>query len=143
VTRSIEVLTLPAALAARIRQEARLCYPREACGFLVGDWVGNHARVRQAQAAANRATRNDRFLIEAADVFATMQAARAHGEEILGVYHSHPEADAVPSETDRAEAWGEWLHLIVACRGSAAAEMKCWRHAGDSFVAVDIQTEAT
>jgi len=142
VTRSIEVLTLPAALAARVRQEARLCYPREACGFLVGGCAGKHATVRQAQAAPNRATRNDRFLIEAADVFAAMQAARAHGEEILGVYHSHPDADVLPSETDRVEAWGEWLHLIVAYRGSAAAEMKCWRHAGESFVGVDIQTEA-
>jgi proteasome lid subunit RPN8/RPN11 len=38
---------------------------------------------------------------------------------IIGVYHSHPNGPATPSETDIAEArYPDWLHLIVGLGGS-------------------------
>jgi proteasome lid subunit RPN8/RPN11 len=132
VTSPVEVLHLTAAQAAAIAQEARRQEPAEACGFLQGTINGSSARVHAVCPAPNRAQRRDRFLIDAADVFAALQAARAAGEEVLGVYHSHPGGPAEPSAIDRRDAWGEWLHLIVALRRGGPTEMRCWRPAGDA-----------
>lgn len=135
---TIDVLYLPDEVAERLLERARDAYPGEACGFLIGSVEERAARVRAARAERNRAVRNDRFLIDAADVFAAMRAARTDGDEIIGVYHSHPDGAAEPSATDRADAWGGWLHVIVACPGGSPERMKCWRDAGDRFDAVEI-----
>jgi proteasome lid subunit RPN8/RPN11 len=47
--------------------------------------------------------------------------------EIVGVYHSHPNGDAVPSETDRAEAfYPDWLYLVVGL-GSPRVQLRAFR----------------
>lgn len=135
------MLRLSAGLIARLRAEAQRCYPDEACGFLLGVRERVAAEVRRVVEARNRAERSDRFLIDARDVFAAMQAARAAGEELIGVYHSHPDAAAEPSVVDRDDAWGDWLHLIVSCRGGTAAEMNCWRLDHDTPVPVELHAD--
>jgi proteasome lid subunit RPN8/RPN11 len=142
VPTAIEVLHLPRELAARVHEEARQEYPAEACGFLLGSVAGKLATVRRVRPEANRATRRDRFLIDAEDVFAALQAGRATGDEIVGVYHSHPDAGSAPSATDRREAWGEWLQLIVACERGSVTGTSCWRSDGDRLVAVAVIEEA-
>jgi proteasome lid subunit RPN8/RPN11 len=49
------------------------------------------------------------------DHFAAIRQARAEGLTVIGAYHSHPEGNATPSETDLAEAFDdpEFLQVIV------------------------------
>jgi proteasome lid subunit RPN8/RPN11 len=40
---------------------------------------------------------------------------------IIGVYHSHPLGDPVPSPTDIAEAmYPDWIYVIVGLKGGRA-----------------------
>ena len=128
-------------MAVRLRQEARRCYPREACGFLLGDTDGDTASARSLRPEANNATRADRFLIPARAVFDALRAARGCGVDIIAVYHSHPGGTAQPSATDADEVWGEWLHVIVPCGADGAGDPRCWRVEGDGFAPVDIEQE--
>jgi len=148
---AIDSLHLPAAIAERLRDEAVRCYPAEACGFLIGvrgdaalleeptPAAGRaapsrrRAVVNELRAERNRAEHHDRYLIDAADVFAAMRAARTAGNEIVAVYHSHPDGRSRPSETDLRDAWGEWLYVIVACSADGAGEITCWRREGDEL----------
>lgn len=137
--RPIEVLRLPAGAAAELKVQARACYPREACGFLVGFSEGGQATVTGVQAAENRAPGDNRFSIDAEDVFDANRRARDRGEELVAVFHSHPDSGARPSETDADDAWGGWVHLILGCEAGEVAEMRCWRWDDSAFVPVAIE----
>ena len=134
-------LRLSAAVIDEVRKRVETSYPREACGFLLGRGEGSEWLADRLVAAENRAARADRFYIDAADVFAAQQAARRHGDEVVAVYHSHPDAPAEPSETDRRDADGEWIHLIVACNQGVAAQIECWRWDGEGFLPIGLQVQ--
>jgi len=40
--------------------------------------------------------------------------AQSAGQELVGIYHSHPQGEATPSERDRAEAWPALSYVILA-----------------------------
>lgn len=115
-TREIVVdVAIRRALVAQARRER----PRECCGFL----LGHGARVRFALATANVESSAVRYRI---DDRAHIQLRRllrgaAPPLEIVGVYHSHPAGDAVPSATDVAEAmYPGWIYMIVGLKRPAA-----------------------
>ena len=51
--------------------------------------------------------------------------------EVLGVYHSHPRSAAVPSYTDRAEAFEHFIFVIVGL--GSDPDLKAWNWAGGNF----------
>jgi proteasome lid subunit RPN8/RPN11 len=72
-------------------------------------------------ATTNVADGVSRFRINPAEHIALRRSLRAdpEGRRIVGVYHSHPLGDAVPSETDIAEAqYPEWVQVIVGLGGA-------------------------
>ena len=60
-------------------------------------------------------------------------AAQGRGRTIVGVWHSHPRGEPVPSATDRAEAWPDWSYLIAGVTNGALTDLRCWRLADDHF----------
>jgi proteasome lid subunit RPN8/RPN11 len=55
-----------------------------------------------------------------------MREARNCSLEIIGIYHSHPDHPAVPSECDRQLAWPQYSYIIVSVAQGYAAESKSW-----------------
>jgi proteasome lid subunit RPN8/RPN11 len=92
--------------------------PNECCGLLIGNRVTIESSVR----TRNREASPTRYLIDPADHFAAIHAARAAGKRVVGAYHSHPASAPQPSESDIAEAnWGsDFLYLIVSLKTPAA-----------------------
>jgi proteasome lid subunit RPN8/RPN11 len=90
---------------------ARACYPREACGVLLGqdDCVQRHYPAR------NVAPGNEHFLLDPAEqriIFAEMARQRW---KLLAIYHSHPRRDASPSRNDlRLSAYPHALFIIIS-----------------------------
>ena len=54
------------------------------------------------------------------------KVARSENLEILGFYHSHPDAPARPSQYDLDHAWPVYSYVIVSVPGGEPAKMTSW-----------------
>jgi proteasome lid subunit RPN8/RPN11 len=123
------------------------CYdglPDEACGLLVGP-LGPTGEptgaVSEARPARNADASARTYTVDPKDMLATMRAAEARGEEIIGVWHSHTHTDAYPSPTDVRQAVDPaWLYVIVSLRDQAPV-LRAYRirDGGIAEVAVALQ----
>lgn len=123
-------LDLPVELLAAIARHGERAYPEECCGFLIGEIDGDVKRVRELLPVANTredSARQRRYLIPPEAVLAAERRADQAGLDVLGVYHSHPDHPATPSEFDREHALPWWSYVIVAVRHGVAREAQVWR----------------
>jgi proteasome lid subunit RPN8/RPN11 len=130
-------------LAERIRRHGAETFPYECCGALLGrdSAAGEKADSSGSELAeaprevldlfplVNRRddSPRNRFAITADDVRDAEKAARQHGLEVIGWYHSHPDHPARPSQFDREHAWPWYSYVIVSVMSGAPAEMTSWR----------------
>ena len=120
-----------APVLARMRARALASYPEECCGLLVGERDGDAIVVRREIACPNAAApteRRRRFFIEPGLLVDTLRSLRESGESLVGIYHSHPDAPAVPSATDLTfvELWPETVWLITPVAGGAVGPPRAW-----------------
>ena len=114
---------------AAIRRHGEKTFPQECCGFLLGQQDNGVKTVTQLSAADNareNTARHNRFLITAEMYLSADREARTTGLDILGFYHSHPNAPARPSEYDREHAWAWYSYVIVSVRDGAAHDLTSW-----------------
>lgn len=115
--------------AAHIRSQGEQTYPHECCGFLLGtvkDGVRHLAALRPVDNAREDEARHNRYLISP-DVFVKVEReARKSSCDILGFYHSHPDAPARPSQFDIDQAWPWYTYIIVAIEKGRSAAMTAW-----------------
>lgn len=76
---------------------------------------------------ADETSSERRYAIAPATMLAAMRAGRARNLDIIGVYHSHPQHPAVPSEFDRACAWPDYSYLILSVKGDQTVDWQSWR----------------
>ncbi len=92
--------------------------PAECCGLIGGD---DDQRARSIYLLRNLAA-NSNVAYEAApeDLFSAQRQMRDRGEQLLGIYHSHPRsAEPAPSETDvRLAYYPQAIYFIVGLAGS-------------------------
>jgi proteasome lid subunit RPN8/RPN11 len=119
----------------QIHQHARQTYPQECCGLIVGNAFQTHS-VHPMENAWNAEVmaemgmshdKNDRYWIDPAAMLQVMKQARAQGLEVIGVYHSHPDHPAIPSECDRQMAWAHYFYVIVSVQSYHIADTQCWQ----------------
>ena len=121
-------LHLPQTVQASLNDWVRQGYPLETCGLLLGTTNNNQREVIAACQARNlnRDRAGDRFEIDPDDFMAADTAVRHVGLEVVGVWHSHPDHPAEPSETDRASAWPNWSYLILSVTATGVAASRSW-----------------
>jgi proteasome lid subunit RPN8/RPN11 len=106
-----EQVHVPHEVIRVVVSHARRCLPEEGCGLLEGDAAGN---VLAAHPTENVAHSPSRFTVDPVAHHALWRRAEEAGHVLVGSFHSHPAAAAVPSATDIAGALDpEWLYLIV------------------------------
>ena|ERR1700730_4492136 len=90
--------------------------PAECCGLIGGD--GEHAR---SLYPLRNVALNAHVAYEAApeDLFAAQRQMRDRGEQLLGIYHSHPRSEEpAPSETDvRLAYYPQAVYFIIGLAG--------------------------
>lgn len=123
---------------ASLRAHAELAFPRESCGLLLGFQEGERLNVRRVLPAPNGAADATTFRIHPRQVLGAMRRARRDGCVLVGAYHSHPGGSAAPSGTDTRDAWGELVHLIVACNDGNAESPRAWRLDGSRATEITI-----
>ena len=128
-----------------IRRHAEQTYPQECCGLLAGvreaeGWLV--ADVFPAENAWNEdavrevfqdtlqdpiAEKERRYAIAPETMLRVQRETRDRQLAIAGIYHSHPDHPAVPSECDREYAWSEYVYVIVSVPQGHSREVLAWR----------------
>jgi proteasome lid subunit RPN8/RPN11 len=109
---------------AHARDEA----PREACGLLAGRGGGISRVIRCKNVPTTR------YVIDPREQLRAFRSIDAAGEELVGIYHSHPVSQPYPSPTDRAEAhYPDVFYVLVSLR-TGDPEVRAFRIGGDDFV---------
>lgn len=105
-------------------------YPNEAAGFLLGRIDGDIFRVSAVHPLENKwaeSSQHNRFRIEPADAARAELAAARQGLDIIGVFHSHPDHAAVPSQWDLEWAtWPNFAFLITTVAEGKATVTRAW-----------------
>jgi len=134
-----------------IREHGADAYPEEGCGFLLGTVAEDGTnQVTAVRRAANRRSewRTRRYQLTADDYREADAAAREQGLDVVGIYHSHPDHPARPSETDLDEAtFPGYTYVIVSVQDGTPDALTAWALAPDRSEfqneAVDVMTPNT
>ena len=116
-----------------IRKDAEMSYPDECCGFLYGEEREGIRYIQTAIAVINskEGDKRRRFEISAKDYLQAERTAEELGLILLGVYHSHPEHPAQPSEHDRVQAMPWFSYIIVSVRSGKSEELNSFQLAAN------------
>ena len=99
-------------------------YPNEGCGVMLGR-DGTVTEVISADNQRNDSARN-RYLIDPLVYLKIEREADKRGLQVLGIYHSHPDVAARPSQFDLDHAWPTFAYVIVAVAAGRAGDMTVW-----------------
>jgi proteasome lid subunit RPN8/RPN11 len=141
---SVATLKLLSYHLQAIQAHAERTYPEECCGLLLGELRGDTKILVDvlptenswdAQAATFQAiegsvqlesSKRRRFSIAPTVMLKAQKDARDRNLNIIGIYHSHPDHPAIPSEFDRAIAWQQYSYIIVSVQEGKAIDLKSW-----------------
>ncbi len=118
------------ALWARIFEQMQAAYPNEGGGFLLGQVKGDAVYIQDVVAVANVFPQEEqyhRYAMTPQDWMRLEDEADARELALVGYYHSHPNAPAIPSDYDRDHAWPNFIYLITSVQDGRAVEMRAWR----------------
>jgi [CysO sulfur-carrier protein]-S-L-cysteine hydrolase len=105
------MLRIPVMIHEAIVEQARKGFPLEVCGIL----GGRDGVVTSHHPMTNTDASNEHFMMDPKEQFAVVKALRGSGEQMLAIYHSHPESPARPSLEDiRLALTPNVSHLIVS-----------------------------
>ena len=75
--------------------------PNESCAMLLGKKVDNYWNVKEVFLTENIDNSQTNFTISPEELLRGYQLAEKMQLELVGVFHSHPNSDAIPSNTDK------------------------------------------
>ena len=120
-----------------IENHGKETYPMECCGLLLGKISNDEKIVIQILKAKNereQQQQHNRFLISPRTMFDSQKIARANKMDILGFYHSHPDAEACPSKFDLDHAWPFYAYVILYVKKGKTKTMTCWKLSKDRSI---------
>lgn len=128
------MLHIPKDLFDIIRGHGETHFPEEGAGFILGR-VSEDCRyaehVLPATNQFNVDSRHHRYLIEPEEMIQSEIKAEELGLEIIGVFHSHPNHSAIPSEFDRERALPWYSYVITSIHQDGARASRSWRLSDD------------
>jgi len=115
-------------LLTKIREHGKSAYPLECCGLLFGKANKSAKSVTSLKPVKNSRedSRENRYLISPLDLLAADKEARQSGMDIVGIYHSHPDHPARPSEFDREHAFPWYSYIIISVAGGNPEDITSW-----------------
>jgi [CysO sulfur-carrier protein]-S-L-cysteine hydrolase len=105
------MLEIPQGIHQAVLAHAISGFPLEVCGILGGSGLV----VQSHYPMTNTDASNDHFMMDPKEQFAVVKALRAGAQQMVAIYHSHPESPARPSVEDiRLALTPDVCHLIVS-----------------------------
>lgn len=126
---TIAPLKIREALLQKIHAHGIETYPHECCGALLGNDGERSREIIDLLPLANRRddSPRNRFELTPDDVRRAEKTAADKHLDLLGWYHSHPDAPARPSEFDRDHAWPWYSYVIVSVLKGELRDTTSWR----------------
>ncbi|MBD2776887.1 Mov34/MPN/PAD-1 family protein [Iningainema tapete] len=119
-----------------IYDRALSTYPQECCGIIVGVHNSVVEVIPTENVWANFVEtfpetslhgETERYAIAPFEMLRVQKQARDRHLEIIGIFHSHPDHPAIPSECDRLYAWQEYSYVIISIQKGVLGELTSWR----------------
>jgi len=110
-------------------EDAINTFPDECCGFLFGREEHDGTRILVDILAVDNSKEGDkrrRFEISPLDYMTAEQHALDDDWTLLGIYHSHPNHPAIPSEHDRVAAQPFFSYVIVSVLEKEVVTLRSW-----------------
>ena len=104
-------------------------FPEECCGLLIGGFNEEKKIVRSTKQIQNTyepSERYHRYTIDPRAYMETEIEAQNRGEEVVGIYHSHPNAPAKPSPFDQNYAWPTLSYIVIEVRDKKPIKAASW-----------------
>jgi proteasome lid subunit RPN8/RPN11 len=126
-------------------------YPKECCGLLIGhrefdatgqevsrqvveiyslenSWNESVQSVTDPELSADaNLDQHRRYWVKPETLLQVQRSCRDLNLDLIGVYHSHPDHPAVPSECDRRLAWPLYSYIIVSVKQGQVVDFRSWR----------------
>lgn len=112
-----------------MKNHAESDFPNECCGFLYGNETGSERVITLAEPVANskEGDQRRRFEIAPQIYIRAEQFALSNNISLLGVYHSHPQHPAIPSEHDLRQAMPWFSYVIISVMDGKYDHIRSWQ----------------
>jgi proteasome lid subunit RPN8/RPN11 len=110
-------------------KHAQSTYPNECCGAMLGtsgDDGVKHVAEAVALENAHEGPQAARYELRPEDLLAAERAARQRSLELIGIYHSHPDADAYFSETDLKNSCPWYSFVVLSIKKGGFDHANSW-----------------
>ena len=127
------MIKLTEAIIDVIKRHAERDYPHECGGMLIGRFLDGTKEVTATFPLVNARedSRHNRVLLLPDDVMRAERYARENKLDVVGYYHSHPNAPAVPSQYDLDNALPVWSYVIASVQNGKAVDVRSWEMEDD------------
>jgi [CysO sulfur-carrier protein]-S-L-cysteine hydrolase len=130
------MLEIPKEIYQAILAHAVDGFPLEICGLLGGTGQLVQSRFPMTNTDAS----NEHFMMEPREQFAVVKELRARNQDMLAIYHSHPESPARPSQEDiKLALTPNVCHLIVSLLDRSAPVAKAFKIQDGAVEPVEIR----
>ena len=110
-----------------MKAHAQSTYPEECCGFLLGVDSALRTIHRMLSASnANGESRRNRYNIDPMEFIRADEEARKSNLSLVGIYHSHPDAPARPSQFDLEHAWPWYTYIVLSVQSGVPKDVSAW-----------------
>jgi proteasome lid subunit RPN8/RPN11 len=123
------MLLIDPIIRKKMIEDAVGAFPDECCGFFFGKEEKDGTRFISGILVVDNSKQGDktrRFEISAADYMRAEQYALDKDTTLLGVYHSHPNHPAIPSEHDRVAAQPWFSYVIISVLNNEIITLRSW-----------------
>ena len=120
------MLILPGRLVEQMNAHMEKAYPEEGAGFLLGE-AGEVKEILALSNSREDGARHNRFLFTPEDYLQAELKADELGLSLIGVFHSHPDSQNIPSEYDREWAQPFFSYIITRVDSGKAVNSRSWR----------------
>ncbi|WP_445632472.1 JAB1/MPN/MOV34 metalloenzyme domain-containing protein [Nostoc sp. DSM 114161] len=124
-----------------IRTHAENIYPEECCGIIFGYLASEGKTTVEVMPTENAwnteagaefsgertgESKKRQYTIAPEVMLQAQKQARDRSLSIIGIFHSHPDNPAIPSECDRLYAWQGYSYIIVSVQNGKATQVRSW-----------------
>ncbi len=121
-------------LQQRIFEQMEGTFPNEGGGFLLGELSNGDVVIKDITQVENIFEEEEqyhRYAMTPQDWMRLEDEADEKGLSLVGYYHSHPNAPAIPSDYDRDHALPNFVYIITSVQSGKAVDMRAWQLKAD------------